>query len=77
MVRFGRLTAVLLMLAAALVGAPSSVLAQAKIRIAVSNFENNSAWAWWGDNLGRAAADELATQLVQTGQVHRDRARAA
>jgi len=68
MVRFGRLTAVLLMLAAALVGAPSSVLAQAKIRIAVSNFENNSAWAWWGDNLGRAAADELATQLVQTGK---------
>ena len=68
MVRFGRLTAVLLMLAAALVGAPSSVLAQAKIRIAVSNFENNSTWAWWGDNLGRAAADELATQLVQTGK---------
>jgi len=56
------------MLAAALVGAPSSVLAQAKIRIAVSNFENNSTWAWWGDNLGRAAADELATQLVQTGK---------
>jgi len=68
MVRFGRLTAVVLMLAAALVGAPSSVLAQAKIRIAVSNFENNSTWAWWGDNLGRAAADELATQLVQTGK---------
>ena len=49
-------------------GAPSSVFAQAKIRIAVSNFENNSTWSWWGDNLGRAAADELATQLVQTGK---------
>jgi curli biogenesis system outer membrane secretion channel CsgG len=68
MVRFGRLTAVSLMLAVALVGAPSSVFAQAKIRIAVSNFENNSTWSWWGDNLGRAAADELATQLVQTGK---------
>ena len=68
MVRFGRLTAVFLMLAAALVGAPSTVFAQAKIRIAVSNFENNSTWSWWGDNLGRAAADELATQLVQTGK---------
>lgn len=68
MIRFGRLTAVVLMLAAALVGAPSSVFAQAKIRIAVSNFENNSTWGWWGDNLGRAAADELATQLVQTGK---------
>ena len=32
------------------------------------NFENNSTWAWWGDNLGAAAADELATQLVQTGK---------
>ncbi len=68
MVRFGRLTAVVLMIGVALVGAPSSVFAQAKIRIAVSNFENNSTWSWWGDNLGRAAADELATQLVQTGK---------
>ena len=68
MVRFGRLTAVVLMLAAVLVGAPSTVFAQAKIRVAVSNFENNSTWSWWGDNLGKAAADELATQLVQTGK---------
>lgn len=68
MVRFGRMTAVVLMIGVALVGAPSSVFAQAKIRIAVSNFENNSTWSWWGDNLGRAAADELATQLVQTGK---------
>jgi curli biogenesis system outer membrane secretion channel CsgG len=56
------------MIGVALLGAPSSVFAQAKIRIAVSNFENNSTWSWWGDNLGRAAADELATQLVQTGK---------
>ena len=68
MVRFGRMSAVVLMIGVALVGAPASVFAQAKIRIAVSNFENNSTWSWWGDNLGRAAADELATQLVQTGK---------
>ena len=68
MVRFGQLTAVLLMLAATLLGAPASVFAQAKIRIAVSNFENNSTWSFWGDKLGAAAADELATQLVQTGK---------
>ncbi len=42
--------------------------AQTKVRVAVMNFENNSTWAWWGDNLGRAAADEITTQLVQTGQ---------
>jgi curli biogenesis system outer membrane secretion channel CsgG len=39
----------------------------AKVRVAVMNFENNSTWHWWGDNLGQAAADELTTQLVQTG----------
>jgi curli biogenesis system outer membrane secretion channel CsgG len=31
------------------------------------NFENNSQWHWWGDNLGKAAADELVTQLVKGG----------
>ena len=38
-----------------------------KVRIAVMNFENNSTWSYWGDNLGRAAADELVTQLFRTG----------
>ena len=71
MVRFGRITAVLLMVVAVLVGAPTSLFAQAKIRVAVMNFENNSTWAWWGDNLGAAAADELATQLGADRQVHR------
>ena len=47
---------------------PGTALAQAKVRVAVMNFENNSTWSWWGDNLGAAAADELATQLVQTGR---------
>ena len=39
----------------------------AKVRIAVLNLENNSTWHWWGDNLGAAAADEIVTQLVQSG----------
>ena len=38
-----------------------------KVRVAVMNFENNSTWSYWGDNLGKAAADELVTQLFQTG----------
>lgn len=37
-----------------------------RVRIAVLNFENNSTWHYWGDNLGKAAADELVTQLFQT-----------
>ena len=42
-------------------------VAQAQPRVAVMNFENNSNWRYWGDNLGRAAADELVTQLFRTG----------
>ena len=41
---------------------------QEKVRIAVMNFENNSQWHWWGNRLGEAAADELVTQLFQTGK---------
>jgi curli biogenesis system outer membrane secretion channel CsgG len=36
--------------------------------VAITTFANNSTWSYWGDRLGEAAADELATQLVQTGQ---------
>ncbi|MCJ7628066.1 MAG: CsgG/HfaB family protein, partial [Longimicrobiales bacterium] len=39
----------------------------AKPRIAVPGFSNNSAFTYWGDNLGAAAADELTTQLVKSG----------
>ena len=67
MVRFGRL--VTAMVVAAMVSAmPGTALAQAKVRVAVLNFENSSTWTYWGDSLGAAAADELATQLVQTGK---------
>lgn len=68
MVRFGRTATVMVVAAAILAAVPGTALAQAKVRVAVMNFENNSTWAWWGDNLGAAAADELATQLVQTGK---------
>ena len=37
-------------------------------RIAVIHFANNSTWNHWGDSLGKAAADELTTQLVQSGR---------
>ena len=39
-----------------------------KVRVAVMNFENKSSWHYWGDNLGAAAADELVTQLFETGK---------
>ena len=42
--------------------------ADSKVRVAVVNFENNSTWHYWGDNLGNAAADELVTQLFRTGK---------
>lgn len=42
--------------------------AQGRVRVAVLNFDNNSTWSWWGDNLGQAAADELTTQLVNSGR---------
>ncbi|MDA1095624.1 MAG: hypothetical protein O3A25_20555 [Acidobacteria bacterium] len=42
-------------------------IAAAQPRVAVMTFENNSTWAYWGDNLGAAAADELVTQLLKTG----------
>jgi len=47
-----------------------------KIRIAVMDFANNSGWTTWGERLGAAAADELVTQLVQSGEftvIERDR----
>jgi len=48
---------------------PAVAVAQTngKVRIAVMNFENNSTWSYWGDNLGKAAADELVTQLFKAG----------
>ena len=68
MVRFGRAMTMVAVAAVCVAAMPGTALAQARVRVAVMNFENNSAWTWWGDNLGRAAADELATQLVQSGK---------
>lgn len=44
-----------------------SLAQEAKPRIAVLGFANNSTFTYWGDNLGGAAADELTTQLVKSG----------
>lgn len=56
-----------------------NALAAGKVRIAVMDFQNNSEWYWWGEHLGRAAADELVTQLVKTGKfsvIERDKLQA-
>ncbi|TFH28552.1 MAG: hypothetical protein E4H00_08585 [Myxococcales bacterium] len=70
MIRSRRTVVAPLLLALFLVGTMSARVAaqDAKVRVAIMNFENNSTWSWWGDNLGHAAADELTTQLVQTGK---------
>jgi curli biogenesis system outer membrane secretion channel CsgG len=52
----------------ALALATPAVHAQSKPRIAVFGFENNTTSRIWGDRLGEAAADELITQLVKTGE---------
>jgi curli biogenesis system outer membrane secretion channel CsgG len=46
---------------------PAHATAQ-KPRIAVLGFENNTSNAFFGDKLGAAAADEMTTQLVKTGE---------
>ena len=58
-----------LALAVSCVLGPEMATAQStdKVRIAVMNFENNSTWSYWGGNLGKAAADELVTQLFRIG----------
>ena len=68
MARIGRTAHVMLIAVATLSSLPSSALAQARVRVAVMDFQNNSTWHFWGDKLGAAAADELATQLVKSGQ---------
>jgi curli biogenesis system outer membrane secretion channel CsgG len=47
---------------------PAAATGQAKPRVAVLAFENNSTFSFWGDRLGLAASDELTTQLVKSGQ---------
>lgn len=69
MFRSLRPTLVLAAVTMALTGLALPAEAQeAKVRVAVLNFENNSQWHWWGDNLGKAAADELVTNLVNSGK---------
>jgi len=57
----------------------SLAMGQSKLRVAVIDFENNSTWNWWGDNLGRAAADVFVTALMESGQfsiIERDKVQA-
>jgi curli biogenesis system outer membrane secretion channel CsgG len=60
---------IILTFAVAYLVIPAMAAAQpdAKVRVAVLSFENESTWSYWGDNLGAVAADELVTQLFQTG----------
>ena len=63
-----RMLRVAAILALAVLWTLGPVVAMAQpVRVAVMNFENNSTWSYWGDNLGKAAADELVTQLFRTG----------
>lgn len=66
MVRAMRMAA----LTAAVIGAVvlPAFAEQNRPRVAVLNFENNSTWTYWGEHLGRAAADELVTQLLKDGR---------
>ena len=59
---------IVVLVAGLLIVSAGEARAQNKPRIAVVNFGNSSAWTWWGDNLGAAAADEMTTQLVKTAR---------
>ncbi len=57
------------LLALAAATTPATLQAQGqRVRVAVLDFQNNSSWSYWGDRLGDAAADELITQLVNSGR---------
>ncbi len=48
---------------------PFAVMAQdAKVRVAVVDFDNNSNWTYWGPQLGAAAANQIAGELVRSGE---------
>jgi curli biogenesis system outer membrane secretion channel CsgG len=54
-----------------LIGAPVPALAQAKIRIAIWDFENHAAnqgWNWYND-LGPAARNDIDTALGENDQL--------
>jgi curli biogenesis system outer membrane secretion channel CsgG len=61
-----RVLAAVLVAAAGFAAAAGPLAAQARPRIAVIGFENNTTSRLFGDRLGEAAADELTTQLVRT-----------
>ncbi len=51
-----------------LLATPLAVIAQdAKVRVAVVDFQNNSNWTYWGPQLGAAAANQIVGKLVRSG----------
>lgn len=61
--------ALLAVISALAVGWNTAAAQQAgKVRIAVVDFRNTSGWNYWGEQLGAAAADQLATELVRTNE---------
>jgi curli biogenesis system outer membrane secretion channel CsgG len=51
-----------------LLATPFAATAQdARVRVAVIDFENNSNWTSWGPQLGAAAADQIVGGLVRDG----------
>lgn len=53
---------------ASVFGTPAGMAAQdARVRVAVIDFENTSSWSYWGPKLGEAAATQIAGELVRTG----------
>ena len=67
----GRLT--LALVVAVLV--PSPAAAQAKIRIAIWDFENNSAGSYWFSNdLGKAARNQIDTFMAENARSRRSSA---
>ncbi len=67
MKRFVVLTLFVALIASFFQASPADAAGK-KIRVAVFDFENNSSWYYWGDNLGKAAGDEFVTQLVNSGE---------
>ena len=49
-------------------GPPPAAGQGGKLRIAVLDFENTSAWTYWGPQLGAAAATQVASELVRSGE---------
>ena len=58
-----------LLLLVGLGGVPGPLAGQdQRVRVAVVDFANNSSWTYWGPQLGAAAANQLAGELLRSGE---------